>query len=81
MRKDAVEYELGVMMYSAYNVKVNNAYDVQDNFEHLVKALGKSVDINEFKEGYIAEGENHNVAREDLKEQFEKDLKYLKEIL
>lgn len=67
--EESLKYELGVLLYNAYNSNSSGEYDIQGNFSSIMNSL--NLDIDELKDGFIHEGLNYGLEDEEIEEMFE----------
>jgi hypothetical protein len=73
MNKESLAYELGVMLFNT-DAKGMEDYDILGNFVGIFSAVSEEIKINDLRDGYIAEAENHDIPKDKAINMFE-DLK------
>lgn len=76
MDKVSLGYELGVMMFHAYNNKykidqATEGYNIVGNFESLCHTIQNKVDSDDLQRGFLAEAENMGVAENIAQQTFQ----------
>lgn len=68
---DHLSYELGVMLYNAYNDKVHPNYDIRENFYCIFISI-PAVNKGHMIYGFVSEAENNEINSSEAKTMFQR---------